>query len=120
MKITTDFIARLGKEYLDMLAEANNADFVADNAQATKLRNVVAFLSRIAQLNDIDADIEVQCEPKERHGYINAIFTVFDLSGEQVEEFASLIESATAFDVDSLNDGRVCLSITIPNVFVEK
>lgn len=117
MKLPDDFIARLGKEYLQMLAEEDNSNYVANGEQAEKYCDMVKFLSHIAK-STVGGSITVECEPKGQHGYVNATFPVFDLSGEQVAQFATLLAGASAFDVDSLKDGSVCLSITIPNVYV--
>ena len=56
----------------------------------------------------------------EIHSGITAEFTVFDVSGEDLAKFCSVLKDATAFSIDSTANGKVCLSITIPDIFVAK
>lgn len=113
------FVKKIGKEYLITLKNTENKDFEINEAQLQKLINLCNFFKDYINENGGKAD-NVDLNPAEIHSGITAEFTVFDVSGEDLAKFCSVLKDATAFSIDSTANGKVCLSITIPDIFVAK
>lgn len=113
------FVKKFGKEYLITLKNTENKDFEINEAQLQKLINLCNFFRDYINENGGKAD-NVDLNHAEIHSGITAEFTVFDVSGEDLAKFCSVLKDATAFSIDSTANGKVCLSITIPDIFVAK
>lgn len=62
----------------------------------------------------------VRFTPQTLHAGMTVNFEIFDIYGSSVEEFKEIMGYVSAFGIDSLIDGRISISLTIPNVFEEK
>lgn len=111
------FVKKFGKEYLITLKNAENKDFEINEIQFQKLINLCNFFKDYINENGGKAE-NICLNPAEIHSGITAEFTVFDVSGEDLVRFCSVLKDATAFSIDSTSKGKVCLSITIPDIFV--
>ena len=47
-------------------------------------------------------------------------FEVLDLSLKELEQFKKIVNYASAIDIDVLVEGKACIGIAIPDVFVRK
>lgn len=55
--------------------------------------------------------------PKEEHDGVTATFVVFDIYGDDVQQYCKVMSYASAITIDGTEDG-ICISVTIPEVFV--
>lgn len=81
-----------------------------------KFMGAYTYLSQIAE--KCGGSIEkLKFDRREINGGITAYFTVLYLSGDDVVRFCDFIKEAQSISIDSLVDGRVCLSMTFKDIF---
>lgn len=101
------------------MAKRDNADYTVDRAQMQKLVDTYGVFEKLAR--ECGGSIEpFRIVPKEVNGGVTAYFQVFSVFGENVARFCDAVRGASALSIDSLTDGRVCISMTIPGVFKHK
>lgn len=113
-----EFVRRMGKVYHNFLKMQKDEDYVINQPQMAKFCDIYEFLLETVKKcgGKVDESVLV---PREECGGINAYFTVLDIWGDSVKKFCDVMKHASAFSIDSTNDG-ICLSITVPNVFIPK
>lgn len=94
-------------------------DYVINPPQMDKFLDALSFLKELVAVSDGELN-SVKLVPKEVHGWLSANMTILDLFGDNIVRFSDVVRNCSAFGVDALNDGRVCVDFTIPNVFVRK
>lgn len=112
-------VTALAEFYSQVMSQRNDEDYIVNPLQMNKLLKAALFLDKAAKA-DGGKLLPIILSPKEEHGYLSAEFTVFHLSGEKAAEFLNILVNASAFTVDTNLDNNVCVSVTIPNVFVRK
>lgn len=115
-----DMIVYFGRLYEQMLSRRHNEDYEVNPEQMDRFLDLLHFFkSRIDP--EYDDGIEpFHLEAKAEHGGFSANFCVFDLHGEEIQEFAWLISCCSAISIDAKNDSQICISVTVPNIFVPK
>lgn len=113
-----EFVRRMGQIYNNLLKIQKDEDYVINQPQMEKFCDIYGFLLETVKKcgGKVDKSVLV---PREECGGINAYFTVLDIWGDSVKKFCDVMQHASAFSIDSTNDG-ICLSITVPNVFIPK
>ena len=101
------------------LAGRNDNDYVFNREQGMRLLDAYEFFLEMAEKYNGSVK-PLELKPREEIAYISATFWVFDLSGAEIIRFCQVILYASAFGLDSLTDGRVCIELTFPDVFVRK
>ncbi len=101
------------------LAGRNDDDYIFNREQGMRLLDAYEFFLEMAEEHNGSVK-PLELRPREEVAYISAVFRVFDLSGMEIIRFCQLILYASAFGIDSLSDGRVCIELTFPDVFVRK
>lgn len=114
-----EYVRRLGILYNKVLSLRKDADYIINQPQMDKLIKVLDFF--IDASENLGGNVEpVNLRPREEHGGVTATFVVFDLYEEQVLRFCDVMKACSAITIDSTSDGEVCISCTIPHVFVPK
>lgn len=114
-----EYVKHLGILYNEILNLRKDEDYVVNQPQMDKLVEVLEFFLDAAKR--LDGSVEpVVLQPKEEHGGVTATFLVFDLAGEQVAKFCDVMRNCSAIGVDAKTNGEVCISCTVPKVFVPK
>lgn len=114
-----EYVRRLGILYNKVLSLRKDTDYIVNQPQMDKLIAVLEFFIDTAK--DLDGHLEpVKLTPKEEHGGVTATFLVFDLYDEKVLRFCEVMKGCSAITIDTTSDGEVCISCTVPNVFVHK
>ena len=113
------FVKNLGKIYNIVLSLRKDDDYEINQEQMDKLCALYRFFLDTADKLDGEAEL-CKLVPKEEHGGVTARFLVFDVWGDRVKQFADVISACSAIGIDSLEDGRICIDLTVPNVFVKK
>ncbi len=121
-EMSESYIGRFAKIYNEVMALRKNEDFVVNPKQMDRFLDLVGFFIRKAnEAGDGEVPDMSGFEPKEQHGSVTIKFVVFDLSGEtEVQEFCKVLKSCSAVSIDATLDNMVCISCTVPNVFVSK
>lgn len=114
-----EWVRRLGTLYEQLMSEEKDDDYVINPPQAEKFKNLVEFLAKEVELQHGSMD-KIELVPKEKRGDVLVYFTDFTIRGSKVRQACELLSECSVFGVDSLIDGKVCISCTIPNVFVHK
>ena len=114
-----DFLQEVWGIYEKEMASRKLEDYEADPEQMKKLAAVYRFFSENAAKNGGFLD-PLRLVPTEVNGGITAYFTVFYIAGDEIARFCEAIKNASALSIDSLDDGTVCISMTIPRVFKHK
>ena len=115
-----EFVKEFGKVYEKVINLLNDDDFFVNEKQMQKFREVYEFFTKAASEYDSDEVEPPELIPREEHGGITASFIVFDIYGESLEEFKKIVQYLSAFGIDATKDGRVRVSVTVPNVFCPK
>lgn len=114
-----EYYKQIWELYEQEMAKRNSDDYEANPEQMRKFINAYGFFSDLVKKNG--GSIEpIRLAPTEVNGGITAYFTVFYLAGEEVARFSEVIKGASALSIDSLEDGTVCISFTVPKVFRHK
>lgn len=118
-EIQKEFILRMGDLYEYTMSLRNNDDYTVNQPQMDKFIKVLNFFNDCAE--SCNGFLEpVEFVPKEEHCGITAHFLVFDVFGKEMSEFSKIISYLSAFSIDATLDGEVCVSVTVPNVFIPK
>lgn len=113
-----DFAKKLGEKYEEVISIRQDSDYEINPTQMNKFLDCMLFLIKAAErLNGTIKPVESR--PREIHGEFTAYFPLFDLWGEQIQQFISVLQDVSAISFDIERD-LVCVSITIPNVFAKK
>ena len=112
-------IRRLGAIYNEVLALRKDGDYAVNQPQMDKFLAVVNFYMDMAE--ELTGEVEpVKLIPHHEHGGLTATFQVFDLWGDRVQRFCTVMSGCSALSIDIAEDDKVCISCTVPNVFVSK
>ena len=115
-----NFVVRqMAKDIVKYLNSRSNSDFEINDTQFKKFKEVLNFFTTLAQENK-NTKVDVFLEPKQKVGGLTCTTNLLDFYGKQMEEFNELLSYCCAVTIDALLDGRVCISVNVPDVFVEK
>lgn len=116
--IDLDSIRALGKMYLDYIHSQSVEDYTVNPPQMDRFLETLSFFRDAIQR--LGGTIEpFQIDPREQHAGFTAVFSIFSLNGSHIQDFARILPYLSAFSVDG-DDGRVFVSLTVPNVYVRK
>lgn len=115
-----EYLKSFGKLYEKVIALRNDDDFLINEPQMVKFFEVYEFFTKAAGETETAKVEPIKLVPREEHGGITATFVVFDMYGEILEDFKKIVQYVSALTVDAVNDGAVCVSVTVPNVFIQK
>lgn len=114
-----EYVRRLGTLYSKVLDLRKDSDYIVNQSQMDKLVAVLEFFLDTAKA--LDGKVEpVRLKPREEHGGVTATFLVFDLFDDKVVRFCDVMKACSAITIDATTDGEVCISCTVPNVFIHK
>lgn len=108
-----------GKMYKEAMDTLNNDDFEVDPEGMKHFTDFASFIGHIAKENNGRVEFDIH-EPKERIAGISAYFPLFWLTGDNLREFCKRLVWASAFSIDALTDGTVCVSVRFGGVYREK
>lgn len=114
-----NFLMEAFEEYQAEMDSRDNADYMVNRPQLQKLAGAYQFFVEYANDNGGKVD-PVEFIPKNEHCGVTAYYTLFAPFGEELEKFKQVIQDASAISIDSLVNGDICISINIPNVFMQK
>lgn len=116
-----DFVGKFGALYNKVMALRKDSDYVVNPIQMDRFLDLVQFFlrkSRDASKSDVDPH---GFRPRECHGGVTATFIVFDLGGiDEVSEFCKVLKHCSAVSIDAQDGYKICISCTVPDVFVRK
>ena len=115
----TDYAKQIWEMYEKEMSSRKNADYEVTPEQMQKLIDAYGFFMEVAASGNGKVE-PFKIVPKEVNGGITAYFSVFYLSGDDIQRFCKVVSSFSALSIDSLKDGTVCLSFTVPRVFKRK
>lgn len=115
-----EYVRRLGILYDKVMSLRDDRDYVVNQPQMDKFVEVVEFF--MDETRKQGGELEpIELSPHEEHGGLTATFILFSIRGATVQRFCSVMSACTAISIDPLVDGEhICISCTIPNVFVHK
>lgn len=112
-----EYVKRLGILYNKVLSLRKDTDYIINQPQMEKLIAVLEFFLDTAK--ELDGTVEpVKLKPKKEHGGVTATFLVFDLYDQKVLRFCEVMKACSAITIDTTSNGEVCISCTIPEVFI--
>lgn len=113
------YVKRLGEIYHKVMDLRTDDNYVVNQPQMEKLTDVLNFFLDMS--NKCNGEVEpVALIPKEEHGGVTAKFVVFDIFGDDIQRFCEVIKHTSALTIDSELDNKICISVTVPEVFVPK
>lgn len=109
-------IQQLAKKFEGVIKSRNDADYQINSKNWTKLLTVLEYLDTEAK--NLGGRLEpVNLQPREQHGYVEAIFDVFDVSGDGVKALSTALQLVDVFSVEPLESGQIRIGININNVY---
>ena len=114
-----ELAARLTAMYNEVIRLRKDEDFAVNQPQMDKFLAVIRFYLDMSEYLNGSID-EVSLVPTKEHGGVTATFQVFDLYGDQVQKFCEVMSGCSAISIDIAEDDKVCISCTVPNVFISK
>jgi len=113
------FIKKFGQIYERVMELRENNDYVVNPGQMDKFLDLISFfMSKASKYDDDFVEIEKN-DPKQEFGGVTATFVVFDLHGAaEVQGFCKVLKCCSAISIEATSDGMVCISCTVPDVFV--
>jgi hypothetical protein len=111
-----EYVKRIGQLYDKILSLRNDDDYAINQPQMDKLLDVLNFFLDVAEKNDGKVE-PVQLVPKAEHGGVTATFVVFDIFGDDIQRYCDVMRHTSAITIDSTNEGSICISVTVPEVF---
>lgn len=114
-------VGEYGRLYNRIMALRKDSDYVVNAKQMDKFLDLVQyFLKKSRGATDSKVDPN-GFSPKECHGGVTATFIVFDLMGNpEVLEFCKVLKYCSAVSIDSMDNGMISISCTVPDIFVHK
>ena len=111
-----EYVKRLGQLYEKDLRLRDDDNYVINQPQMDKLIEVLNFFLDAAQ--KCNGKVEpVKLTPRAEHGGVTATFLVFDIYGEDIQKYCKVMSYTSAITIDATEDG-ICMSVTVPEVFV--
>ena len=114
-----EFAKRLTEAFDEEMEGVNPEDIEVNPTQMKKLNDLVEFFKKAAK--DLGGKIEsVSLDPSNPPNGVTANFLVFDLFGEDVQRFCDVIRACSAISMDVNVKDEICISCTVPNVFIHR
>lgn len=111
-----EYAKRLGSLYDKILQLREDDNYVINQPQMDKLIEVLDFFLDTAK--KCSGEVEpVKLTPRTEHGGVTATFIVFDIVGDDIQRYCNVMRHTSAITIDGTEDG-ICISVTVPNVFV--
>lgn len=112
-----EYLCKVGNYYRNVMQLRKDSDYVVNQSGMDKLNKIVDFFEETAK--ELDGNIErPMLIPSQTSGDVTAYFPVFYIHSAKVERFCNLMRECSAISVDSTVDGKVCISCTVPHVYV--
>lgn len=105
--------------YKDELSKRNPDDYEVNQEQMDKFTSAYSFFFRLAKEDRVSVE-PIRFSPTETSGGIIVYTHYLDFCGLELVEFCKVLLNATAIDFMPMTDGRVCISMTIPEIFKPK
>ena len=115
----TEFLRMAGQLYEYALSRENDDDYILNMPQYLKLVEAQAFFTRLAEANDGTLET-VRLSQRERCAVLEAQFLVLDLKPGDLPGFFRVLQYSTGLCLDAKTTGEVCMSMTIPDVFIKR
>lgn len=115
-----EYLKSFGKLYEKVIALRNDDDFLINEPQMVKFFEVYEFFTKAAGETETAKVEPIKLAPREEHGGITATFVVFDMYGEILEGFKKIVQHLSAMTIDVVRGEEICISVTVPNVFIPK
>lgn len=114
-----DFVKELGKKYEEIISKRKDSDYRINEANWAKLLSVVDYLSNAAE--KLGGRLEpVVLIPREQHGYVEAIFDVFDIEKSSIKAFTEAVRLVDVFSIEPTADDKVSIGVNINYVYEKK
>ena len=114
-----EYVRRMATLHAYVMSLRKDSDYVINQPQMDKLVELVDFFLKL--MKKVSGELQpLSLVPSAEHGGVTAHFWYFSVSGDEIQDFASVIRHCSALSIDCLDTGEVCISCTIPNVFIPK
>ncbi len=111
-----EYVKRISQLYSAILNLRDDEDYAINQPQMDKLIEVLEFFMNAAQNSNGKVE-PISLVPKEEHGGVTATFIVFDIYGDDIQRYCKVMSYTSAITIDGTEDG-ICISVTVPEVFV--
>lgn len=105
--------------YREEIAQRKNKDYVVNEEQMRKFKEAYDFFIGLVDRHHGVVE-SVDLIPKEEHGGMTCELPLMYLHGTEMQDLSKIISYMSAISIDANTDGVVCVSFTVPNVFVHK
>ena len=115
-RANVEFVTSIGVLYQDMISKRRDEDYKVNQPQMDKLMKIYDLFNELADGAHGEVD-PMLLSPREECGGATAYFPLLLISGDEIKRFMEAISACSAFSMD-VGRGKVCISCTVPNVFV--
>lgn len=114
-----EFARRFKAACEEEMRRTDTDDLMIDPVQLSKLNDLVGFFKKAAK--DLGGRIvSIDLNPVLPPNGVTANFVVFDLAGDDVKRFCDVVRECSAISMDVTDTDEICISCTIPGVFIHK
>lgn len=107
------------EKYQEILEESDDEDFEINQPQYQKFIALCAYFTKYVK--SYGGKIEdIKLSPREEVGDITVFIPNLYLECEEVERFCAALGYCSTFTIDAGDNGKFCLSATVPYAFKEK
>lgn len=114
-----EFVLMFAREYLNSVEAERDEDYEINRPQWIKMVEVLDYFYKLSAISNGDVEA-CEVQPKFMHGGVTATFTVVDLKECDIPEFCEALLKTNAITIDATTDGKVCISVSVPYVYVKK
>lgn len=112
-----EFAKYLGEQITSFEDEMSYAHKKINEEQYQKFYNVTKFFENYIQKFEQGKIVDFRMKPNEISCGLTAEFVLLDIWGDNLKEFIKALEGCSAISFEATLDGKVCVSLTVPDVF---
>ncbi|MCD8180706.1 MAG: hypothetical protein LUF26_04420 [Firmicutes bacterium] len=115
-----EFAKEIMRIYNEGMSMRDENDYTVNEIQMERFFDICHFFR--GMIKDIGEGYmePIRFNPVEERGSITVYLRIMDMWGKEIQEFCDVFRYASAVSMDPTTDGMICISISVPQVFIRK
>ena len=114
-----EFFRVFGEVYDEYISSKKDEDYEINPPQWFKLLRVIKYFIDLSKANNGKVE-PCTLMPRLEHGGVTAYFRVLDFKVRDIPTLCEMLTQVSSITIDATTDGYVCVSVSVPNVYIEK
>lgn len=114
-----EFFRIFGEVYDEYISSKKDEDYEINPPQWFKLLRVIKYFFDLAKANNGKV-VPCHLMPRFENGGVTAYFNVIDFHANDIPTLCEMLSQVSSITIDATTDGYVCVSVSVPNVYIEK